>query len=72
MKVDFTDIERAILMVEKQAGSLEEIEKWTKTIQSNSEKILDRIRVSRNNFDRQVTLLSEKTQSLKAALHSEA
>jgi hypothetical protein len=71
VKVDFTDIERAILMVEKQAGSLEEIEKWTKTIQSNSEKILDRIRVSRNNFDRQVALLSEKTQSLKAALRSE-
>jgi hypothetical protein len=71
VKVDFTEIERAILMVEKQSGSLEEVERWTKTIQSSSEKILDRIRVARTSFERQVALLSEKTEALKSALRTE-
>jgi hypothetical protein len=71
VKVDFTEIERAILMVEKQSGSLEEVERWTKTIQSSSEKILDRIRLARASFERQVALLSEKTEALKLALRTE-
>ncbi len=58
-------------MVEKQSGSLEEVERWTKTIQSSSEKILDRIRVARTSFERQVALLSEKTDALKSALRAE-
>jgi hypothetical protein len=70
-KVDFTEIERAILMVEKQSASLEEVETCTKTIQSSSEKILDRIRVARKAFERQVALLSEKTEALKSSLRNE-
>jgi len=71
VKVDFSEIEQAILMVEKQSGSLEEVERWTKTIQSSSEKILERIRVARTAFERQVALLSERTDALKSALPAE-
>jgi hypothetical protein len=69
--VDFTEIDRAILEVQKQAGSLEEVEKYTKTIQSSSEKILDRIRIAKKSFERQVAVLSEKTESLKAVLRTD-
>jgi len=71
VKVDFSEIEQAILMVEKQSGSLEEVERWTKTIQSSSEKILERIRVARTAFERQVALLSERTDALRSALPAE-
>jgi hypothetical protein len=70
-EVDFTEIERAILMVEKQSALLEEVETCTKTIQSSSEKILDRIRVARKAFERQVAILSEKTDALKSNLRTE-
>jgi hypothetical protein len=72
VKVDFTEIERAILMVEKQSGSLEEVAKWTQTIQSHSEKILERIRLARAAFERQVAVLSEKTDALKFSLRTDS
>ena len=66
--VDFHDIDAAILAVEKQAGMLEEVEKSTRTIQSSCEKILDRIRIARSAFEKQVAILSQKTDALKATL----
>jgi hypothetical protein len=71
VKVDFSEIEAAILTVEKQAGTLEEVERFTKTIQSSSEKILERIRIARTAFERQVAVLSERTDALKSALSAE-
>jgi hypothetical protein len=72
VKVDFTEIEQAILMVEKHSRSLEEVERWTTTIQSSTEKILDRIRIARAAFERQVAALSEKTEALKSNLQTES
>jgi hypothetical protein len=71
VKVEFTEIDQAILAVEKQSGSLEEVERLTETIQSHSEKILKRIRLARAAFERQVAVLSEKTEALKLNLRAE-
>jgi hypothetical protein len=70
--VDFHDIDEAILAVEKQAGSLEEVEDATRTIQRACEKIVKRIGIARKAFEKQVTVLTEKTADLKATLGKEA
>jgi len=67
--VDFHEIDAAILSVEKQAGMLEEVEKSTRTIQSSCDKILDRIRIARSVFEKQVIVLTQKTEALKSTLN---
>lgn len=62
---DFTEIDRAILEIEKRANSLGDIETWTKTIYSNAEKVLKRVETSRKAFTRQLEVLREKTSEMK-------
>ena len=64
---DFTAITEAILEIERQTGKLGEITNWTESIKKNSEQILDRIRISRNKLKKQVELLQEKIEGLKAS-----
>lgn len=66
-QVDFQELDRAILEIEKRAGMLEEIDKWAGTIKNNSERILDRIRTTRTALEKQVSILREKTDALKSA-----
>ena len=47
---DFHAINRAILEIEKRAGSLDEIRKSAETIQSASQRILDRVQVTRQRL----------------------
>jgi len=63
--VDFTEVDKAILEVEKRAAGLEEMTKWTQTIQNNSEKILGKLRTTRKSLEKQAELLKEKTDALK-------
>jgi hypothetical protein len=65
---DFEAITAAILEIEKQTQSLEEVKKSAETIQGSSEKILERVRISRGKLERQVETLKEKFSELKASL----
>ena len=67
-EADFTELDRAILEIEKRAGGLSDIETWTKTIQSNAEKVLTRISTSRKSLLRQVEVLGERTADLRRLL----
>jgi len=67
-KLDFQELERAILEIEKRSGSLEEIATWAGTIKNNSDRILDRVSKTRAAFEKQIEVLREKTELLKQAL----
>ena len=62
---DIKAIEQAILEVEKQVKSLDQITTWTSTIMSNSEKILNRARIMRKSLDSQIDILNEKVGNLR-------
>jgi hypothetical protein len=65
---DFAAIERAVRDIEKQAQGLEEITRYTETIKSSGEKILNRCRIAREALARQVGLLDAKLSDLKTIL----
>jgi len=66
--VDFSDVDKSILEIEKRASTLEDVATWAKTIQSNSEKILTRINATRKSLEQQAELLRDKTDALKDSL----
>jgi len=68
--VDFREIDQAILAVEKQAGSLEEVEDATRTIQRACEKIAKRIGIAREALKKQIAVLTEKTDAIKGKFGS--
>ena len=57
--------------IEKRAGNLHDIQTWANTIQNNSKKILDKIRITRDALNKQVEILREKTGALKTVLESD-
>ena len=63
---DFDTIMAAILEVEKQTQSLDEITKSSDTIRSATDKISDRVRIAKNKLERQVEQLKEKFADLKS------
>lgn len=64
-QVDFEVIDKAILEIEKRAGNLDDVRKSAETIQSSSNKILERVRIDREALDRQVEILREKVKDLR-------
>ena len=62
---DFQEITKAILEIEKQSEYLEEVTRSAVTIQSGSEKILERVRKTRNSLERQVEILQTRVGQLK-------
>jgi len=62
---DFESIAKAILEVEKQADLLQDITKLVETIKSNSDKILNRVRITRDSLARQVCVIQEKMSDLR-------
>lgn len=70
-EADFTEIDKAIHEIEKRAGNLDDIHTWASTIQNNSKKILDKVRVTRDSLEKQVETLREKTDALKDVLERE-
>ena len=66
-KADFTEIDRAILEIEKRAASLDKIEKWTSTIHNNSQQILKQVRLTRKSLKAQLEVLREKTDALRSS-----
>jgi hypothetical protein len=65
---DLNEIDKAILEIEKRAGSLEQIKKWTDTIRSSSEKIDKEVRLSRKSLLKQIEVLTQKMDALKEML----
>ncbi|TWT88872.1 hypothetical protein Mal64_23600 [Pseudobythopirellula maris] len=63
-EVDIEGIEKAINEIEKRAANLDDISKWTTTIQSSSEKIMERVRKDQLALGRQVEVLRKKTAAL--------
>ena len=64
-EVDFESIDRAINDIEKHASKLNDVRKWTETIKSSSDKILDRIRKDQEGFEKQVAKLRDKLTALR-------
>ncbi len=61
-EADFGAINRAILEIEKRSNSLEDVRKSAETIQSASQRILERVQRTRQGLERQVGLLQEKVR----------
>lgn len=68
---DLNEIDKAILEIEKRAGSLEQIQKWTDTIRSSSKKIADEARLSRKSLLKQIEVLTQKMDAVKEMLGSD-
>ena len=64
-RVDFSEMDEAILEIEKRAGALDDIETWANGIKSNSEKILKKIGSTRKSLEKQVEVLREQTAAVK-------
>lgn len=69
-EIDLEPTERAIRAIEKLSNGLAEINTWSETIRSNSNKIIDRVRVMSDELSRQVSVLDEQVQGLKSELAS--
>lgn len=59
---DFDEIQRAILEIEKRAGSLDEIRKSAETIQSAGQKIVERVNHTQRSLTQQVDVLNHQVQ----------
>jgi len=68
LTVDFTSIDAALLEISKQVEALDEIRTWSDTIARNSEKITERVRISREKIRKQGDHLSEMVDGLKGVL----
>lgn len=64
---DVAAMEVAILDIEKQVNSLDDLMTWAQTIESNSGKILKKLSSVRKAVENQVATLKEKTAELKGA-----
>jgi hypothetical protein len=67
-KVDFHPIDRAINEIEKKAKNLDQVSGWAQTIHSNSEKIIDRVRIDREALDKEVGMLRQTMGEIKHVL----
>jgi hypothetical protein len=65
LAVDFKAIDGALLEIMKQVKELDEIRVWTETIRNNGQKVLDRLRISREKLETQADILIERVADLK-------
>jgi hypothetical protein len=64
---DFQEITKAILEIEKQSQCLADVTRSAETIKSGADKILERVRKTRNSLERQVESLQSHMGDLKHA-----
>jgi hypothetical protein len=62
---NWSDLDSAILAIEKESGRLASMKTWTETIQTNSGKILDELRKMTTNLEKQIGILRESVAALK-------
>ena len=65
--LDFAAITKAILEIEKQSQFLGEVTTSAETIRSGADRVLDRVRKTRNSLERQVEVLQSHIAELKRA-----
>ena len=65
---DFEAITEAILEIEKQSKFLGEVETSANTIKTSGDKILERVRKTRNSLEKQVETLQDKIADLKQSV----
>jgi hypothetical protein len=66
--VDFTSIDKALAEIDKQIKELDEIRTWTETIKNNSDKILNRLRISQDKLRGAAEILGDRVADLKQSL----
>lgn len=71
LAVDFSTLDHAILEINKQLGHIDEISGFSESIRNNSEKILERMRISRKKLDKQIAVLQEALQDLRETLQAD-
>lgn len=64
---DFEAMTKAILEIEKQAQFLGEVSTSAETVKSGADKILERVRKTRNSLERQVEILQSHINDLRQA-----
>jgi hypothetical protein len=62
---DFQAITKAVLEIEKQSQYLGEVSTSAETIKSGAERVLERVRKTRNSLERQVEILQSRIGDLK-------
>lgn len=62
---DFAAIDKAVLEIQRQASSLDEISKSAEQIKSHGDKIQERVRIAKKGFERQLETLADKLSDLK-------
>ena len=67
-EVDLDTLDRAIREIEKQAQGLDEIKRSAQTIESGSEKILNRVRIMSRSLAQSVETLDQCSAATRAAL----
>jgi hypothetical protein len=67
---DFAEIDKAVLEINKQIEELEKVRGWATSIKKNSEDILERVRISKDKLQKQVTTLTERLADLRIAMDS--
>jgi len=68
---EFHAIDKAILAIEKEARRLDEMKKWTETIKSNSNKILDEVRKMTDGLETHVGVLRDAISGIEASSEHE-
>ena len=61
---EFETIDKAILAIEKEARRLSDMKKWTETIKSNSDKILESVRKMTEGLESHVGILKDAVSGL--------
>lgn len=69
-EVDFTELDAAVLEIEKRANDLDKVNGWSETIRTNADKIIDHVRIARNALDRQLKSLREHLSDLRQTLNT--
>jgi hypothetical protein len=65
---DFGEIDKSLHEINKQIGELEKVSGWATAIKKNSEEILERVRISKDKFQKQVAALTERIADLRDAM----
>ena len=65
---DFDEVDKSIRAIEKQVGGLDAVKTSAETVQKATDKILDRVRVMREELVRQTGKLDKLVEGLQAAL----
>lgn len=72
LDVDFGPIDVSLNEISTQVEELDKIRTWAETIKNSGDKIIDRLRISREKIQKKADLLREHMENLKGILESAA